>query len=388
MSDRIKFYINKIKINEIILLLAFISLLNNGILFSGLRIYIIIAFGFLFFNNFVLKKTFFNPLSIELYYFIILFFFIITIFPYEDHMEKSRSFTQRFEGRYISQFFRFLFEILTSSYFYFFYKKDKIKFNLILYIATIITILIGLVDILFLNKELYFYFIDNTSVGTRFTSLNIEPRMLGLALVYVYVYFSYMKFSNKKLFPIIVAIFLTISFSSIVFFLMSFLYFNKNKKLIIFSLICFVTIFLLFVLLPYASQFQLLYDRLNTVTTINSGEDYFSIFSIFEIFDRAALNALFNNKIYLYLGFGPNTISIPGSDYIPSFWYQTYEGMLNSPPHTGFVNILSRSGLFFLIYFTIIHLKQKKWYFFILYLLQYNFIFYSFYFIIFDKNDK
>jgi hypothetical protein len=386
MFNKLTLYFKHFTINNVLLFISFISLLNNGILYSGIRIYIIIAISYLIFNNIIFKKSLWNPLSIEIYYFILLFFIILLFFPYDDHMEKSRSFTQRFEGRFITQLFRFILEILASSYFFIFFRKDKKLFNNLLYLAVLITISIGLIDLLILNKNIYFYLINNISVGSRFTSINIEPRMFGLILVYIYVYFSFMEFSNRKLTPIIVAIFFTISFSSIVFFIISFFYFNRKNIpfLTIISAVLFFFIF--FILLPYASTFQLLYDRFYTVTTINTGEDYYPIFSVFEIFDRSALNALYNNKVYLYLGFGPNTISIPSSNFIPSFWYDTYEGILNTPPLTGFVNILSRSGFLFLTYLSINHFRKKRWFFFLLYLLQYNFIFYSFYLIIFEKE--
>jgi hypothetical protein len=296
---------------------------------------------------------------------------------------------QGFDGRYLSQLFRFFLEITASSYFYCLFKKNRDLFLKVLLLSINATILIALVDFIFLGRTIYTQLVGDTHVTYRLTGLNIEPRMFGLILVYVYTFLKLFNFTDKKLFLIILSIFFTISVSSIFLFLFVYAYFNKKNVFIISLALVFISIIIFFIIIPNAESFSLLYERLIQLSTFNGENDYFSFFSIFEVFDRAALNALFNNKIYLMIGFGPNTISIPSSDYIDDKYYKTYDGIINAVPHIGLINMISRSGLLFFIYFYYKLIKRKNKIFLIIYLIQYNFIFYSFYQILFpNNNDK
>jgi hypothetical protein len=76
-----------------------------------------------------------------------------------------------------------------------------------------------------------------------------------------------------------------------------------------------------------------------------------NLFKKFEVFDRAALNFFYNNPKFMFFGTGPNLISIPASDYIDSYSRLIYGNRIDSVPHTGLVNIFSRSGIVgFVIY--------------------------------------
>ena len=371
------------------LFFAFFSILNNGVFeILGIRLYLIIGTLGFFFYKYKLKY-FNNILTYELLYFFILYFIIKLFIQYEDKHIAERTILQKFDGRYLSQLFRIILEIITSVYFYTLYLKYKSTFLKTLLLATNYTIIIALIDYLFLNTSLYHLFLGNTHVSNRFTALNIEPRMFGLILVYVYVFLKLMNFSDKNLLLIVISIFLTISVSSIIIFLISFLYFNKKNKYIVTATLSILFFLIAFLIIPFKDDLILIYKRLDLITTIDSNnDDYYSIFSILEVFDRAALNSLFNNKIYLITGFGPNTISIPSSDYIAPSSFNTYGGIINSVPHTGLINILSRSGFIFLLLFGIKLFHKKKWFFFLIYLLQMNFIFYSFYLILYDSKEE
>lgn len=370
-----------------LLIIIFFSILNNGIFeFVGIRLYLIISLiAFIKFNPNLSYLN--NILTHELIYFGIIYFLIIIFIPYHDSHDAQRTFFQKFDGRYLSQMVRFLLEIITSIVLYKLYTYNKESFLKSLMFATNLTIILALFDYFLFNKFLYSQFLGNTHVGNRFTGLNIEPRMFGIILTYVYVFFKLHLVSNKKLILIILSIFLTLSVSSIIIFILSYLYLNRRNVSLILSSVSFFILILFLFIIPHLDEFQLIIDRLMFLSTIKGGSDYFSIFSIAEVFDRAALNALFNNRIYLFTGFGPNTISIPSSDYIPIELANTYDGIINSVPHTGLVNILSRSGLFFLIYYLSNFYKKDNKIFFWIYLLQANFIFYSFYLILFSKKD-
>jgi hypothetical protein len=371
----------------ILLFISFFSILNNGVLeLFGIRVYLII--GLFYFIT--IKPNYFsfnNILTYEFFYFFVLYFIIITFIPYYDKHINERTILQRFDGRYFSQLLRFFLEILASSYFYNLYTKNKDLFIKVLLFATNTSIIIGLVDFIFLGRSIYTYFLGDTHVSYRYTALNIEPRMFGIILVYIFVFLKYQNVTIKKLLPIIFSIFFTISVSSIIIFLISFIYFYRKNIYVIISSILVLLSFIFIILIPNSDSFSLVYDRLVMLSTINNNNDYFSIFSVMEVFDRAALNALFNNKIYLITGFGPNTISIPSSDYIAPDLSTIYDDIINSVPHSGFVNILSRSGVFFLLFYIFSFKKKKNRLFFLIYLLQMNFIFYSFYQILFNKKN-
>ncbi len=81
------------------------------------------------------------------------------------------------------------------------------------------------------------------------------------------------------------------------------------------------------------------------------------IFTRFEVFDRAALNFLYNKPLYFLLGTGSNLISIPASPYLSSVAYSIYGDRIDSAPHTFFVNLISRSGLIGLIYWILFFFK-------------------------------
>lgn len=373
-------------IENLLLFIAFFSILNNGILdFFGIRLYLLISFFYILSKK-IIFRNFDTILTYELIYFFILYFIITLFFPYNDKHINERTIFQKFDGRYFTQIIRFGLEIIASTYFYHFYKINRDLFLKILLFATNTTIIIALFDFIFFGRSIYNQLIGDTHVSYRFTGLNIEPRMFGIILTYIYVFFNFMNVSTKKLLPIIFSIFFTISVSSIIIFLISFLYFNKKNKFLLISIISGLIFFLIFIILPNSESFSLVYDRIIMLSTINNNNDYYSIFSILEVFDRAALNALFNNKIYLLTGFGPNTISIPSSDYIAPDLSIVYDDIINSVPHSGFVNIISRSGIFFLLFFIINLRKKKYWFFFLIYLLQMNFVFYSFYLILFNKK--
>lgn len=380
-----------IKLNSIsdyILIVSFYSILNNGLFDFGIRLYVILPILYLLYRKQFKLDVFNSIIGFELVYFIFLFIAILTLFPFSDTLSSVRSFTQGFTGRYITQFFRFVLELCVSQFYLRKYRYDSDNFCFSLYLVTLFTIIIGLLDFFVFNGMIYKIVLGETHVSGRYTSLNVEPRMFGIILVYVYSFLAINKYSNKVLLPIILAILLTSSVSSIIIFFVVFLYFNRKSKFLLLSFLSLIFSIFFFYLLPNIDQFTLLFNRLDYLINLKTGSDYYSFFSIFEVFDRAALNALFNNKVYLFSGFGPNTISIPSSYYIPDEFQSIYQGIINSVPHSGLINILSRSGAIFLILFFIKFFRTRNFIFFVVYLFQANFIFYTFYTILFYDECK
>jgi len=297
---------------------------------------------------------------------------------------------QTFDGRYLTQFLRFSLELFFGSYLYEKYKKNKDYFLKLFFLVLKITLLIAVFDFFILNKFLFKSLVGHILTFDRFTGFNLEPRHFGLILVNCYIFLRYMHFSNKKLFVLILCIFLTASVSSIILFLISFSFFQFSKKNIIYFLLSsiFIFTFISYFLFIYSDELLFLLNRISFIVTLKSDNDYFQVFSLFEVFDRSALNALFNNIIYFFTGYGPNTISIISTDYISNLDFNTYDGIINSPPHTGLINILSRSGIFMLILIVLTRIKKRKNIHFFIYLLQSSFLFYSFFLIIDNENKK
>ena len=85
-----------------------------------------------------------------------------------------------------------------------------------------------------------------------------------------------------------------------------------------------------------------------------------AIFTRFEVFDRAALNFFYNNPIYIFLGTGPNLISIPSSKYLDRSGIVTFEGKIVGIPGFGIINLISRSGLLGLFLYCFTYFKILK----------------------------
>lgn len=381
--------ISKYNFYFFLLFLGIFSLLNNGLPgILGLKIHHLIGLLYLFleFKSFRLKISI---LEIEIIYWFFLFYIISWIFPFHDTLEKYRTITQTFSGRYSTQIVGFVLELIFGYFAFFMHNKDNKRFNQYIIFASYLTIFIGYCDLLFLNKAIYTYVLGDTHVLGRLTALSIEPRMFSLGIVYIHFYLKIAKVKFRYNWMLPLAVISTFSLSSIlILFVLELYLVLKNKKKVFRNIL--VGIFLTTTLLIIISKNEIIYNRFETriIALQNLSEaDYFPIFGILEIFDRTSANALFYNWEYLITGFGPNTISIVASYYIPLNYLSTYN-IINSPPHTGLINILSRSGIIFLLMFLMKHRKSKNKVFLYLYLLQYNFLFYTFYYILFSKNDR
>jgi hypothetical protein len=373
---------------KVFIVLAFFSLFNQGILSYIVPLYLLIPLIDVKQRHSILN--FKNIFSLEILYFIILYFFIKFFVEYNDSKEDLRMLMQTFDGRYLTQFIRFCLELFFGSYLYEKYKKNKDYFLKLFFLVLKVTLLIAVFDFFLFNKFLFKSLVGHELVFNRFTGFNLEPRHFGLILVYCYIFLSYMHFSNKKLFFLIFCIFLTTSISSTILFLISFALFSFKKGKIFLFLLLSIFLFsgISYLLFFYSDELLFVMNRISFIITLKNDNDYFQIFSLFEVFDRSALNALFNNIIYLFTGYGPNTISAVSTDYISNLDFNTYDGIINSPPHTGLINILSRSGIFILTLIVLTRIKKSKNIHFFIYLLQSSFLFYSFFLIIDNENKK
>ena len=100
--------VNKFNLfSDVILLVSFFSILNNGVFDFGLRLYVILPFIYLITTNNFKINIYNNLLGYELLYFFLLFIVICLYIPFADPLSNVRTPMQRFEGRFITQIIRF-----------------------------------------------------------------------------------------------------------------------------------------------------------------------------------------------------------------------------------------------------------------------------------------
>lgn len=347
-------------------------------------------------HNQFLKKIL-KPLIIEL--FIIFIFGLIYgfIFPFDDPFESYRSFTQRANMRSIISFSRLLIEFFSILLVVYWIDSKKIKidllikyFAIVIIISFVIAILVYFMPrvfrILFPNFTLHFY-------GVRFTGLVGEPRTMGrffgFSLIFL-LFYKNVSFKKTRIVAIIIsliAVLLSLSASTlIVTGIGLFIYLLVNRKLSSLTLLTLMitTGFLIFNNNEFFQETTMY--KIKSVLAIEQKEKPIKLpnepdlFTRFEIFDRAALNFLYNNPKYALLGVGPNLISIPASRYLPPEYLnsEVYGYGINTVPTTFLVNTISRSGivglfLYLFFFFTIydnLSEKKEKYCFFVISIMQ------------------
>ena len=361
------------------LVLIIISLMGNMFFFDvfGTRVLLfhmlaLIAVPFYIFDNFNLLNKYIKSIKVEYITLLILGIFFGYILPWEDN-SNIRSWSQLAGGRAIVALIRIFIELLLIYYAYKIFKQQKVtqKYLLGIISKTIIFLtLFSLFDFainheiwkLIFTESAYLPILDN-----RFLGWSHEPRSFGrlilipwfILLIYVQNGY-YIRHSKIALFLGFISIVSSLSFSTyfiffvgmIILFLLRFKLktFNKAFTSLIASA---VFIFLAYYSINKTDYFKsgLVY-RYQLVTQGKGdfqmkGEPY--IFTSFEVFDRAALNFFYNNLNYIFLGTGPNLISIPSSKYLDKSASETFNGTLIGIPGIGLINHISRAGLIGLV---------------------------------------
>jgi len=217
-----------------------------------------------------------------------------------------------------------------------------------------------------LNGEIkQIFFSESRILGDRFSGFNGEPRVLGRICSFVLLLLvTFKSRNNNKLIKIgiwssIIGLVISLSASAYLMTLVwgtLFIIITQKYKYLFFGipLILFAFFFL------NQNEFfreQTLKKIENTVSTedgynqkekVNAQEPEF--FNSFEIFDRAALNFLYNEPFFFISGTGPNMISIPSSPYLTASSYAIYENRIDSVPHSFIINLIARSGVIGLLY--------------------------------------
>ncbi len=328
------------------------------------------------------KKSGLNFIFYEFSYTIFITILFGIIFPWKSLTDYQRSWNQIAEFKSVIQIFRLIADFGVFILIYNWLDSKKISFTNIEKIVKnviIVTVLIGITDF-FLNftlKNLFFSNYDRSEeLFGRFTSFCGEPRVFGKSCLFAFNYLLF--FGNKKnilakIFSII-GILISLSASTFILFVISILLYAYLKRkywvIIAFSITgAIASIFLVtndfFMDNTYKKIEVVLSGNLDALDDDKITEHEPDLFTRFEVFDRAALNFLYEKPIYSLIGTGSNLVSIPASPYLSSVAYAIYGDRIDSAPHTFIVNLFSRSGLigftlWILFYFKFLYYNYKK----------------------------
>jgi hypothetical protein len=337
----------------------------------------IFALPIIIWNFKLLLRTPFKFLFQEYIYLIILGVVFGLLIPWQSYEDIHRSWSQKALGRTTFQLVKFFADFLNCLFWFVMIRTKKVNFNTfnkIVSYSIIFTVFVGILDLfIFKNQIKNFLFSDANllRVNDRFTSFNGEPRGIGRTCVYISIMLFYLRiYCNQKTLLNMVALFvaqlgliLSLSASAILLDLLIILIIILHQPGKLKYAYLLVGSFIISVLYIYLNESQIFREKtlskLEMVLSMEGRENYRyrdninepKIFKSFEVFDRAALNFLYFNPVYLIIGTGPNLISIPASDYIDTYSAKIYGKRIDSVPHSGFVNILARSGIIGLLLF-------------------------------------
>jgi hypothetical protein len=285
---------------------------------------------------------------------------------------NERYWSQTYLGRSLISSFRFFLEILSIYGTFFIFsrlgRKDSLK---ILYWVGMTSITYGLLNYVsngYLNSILFPA--SRLELSNRMIAMNTEPRSFGQSMIILSTIFFLEFLESRELKSIFVSmlfsVFLVFSssatsvltlgfvYSILIFKHIKFKYINRLIRLALPILLFSSIIFSLYVNLFLDSGF---YDeaiaKISMVFGVSDyrveragdSDDVLPIFSRLEVFDRAAMNFMADNPIFMLIGTGPNTVSIPASDYIDSYSKLIYGNRIDSTPHSGLINSFSWAGL-------------------------------------------
>ena len=308
-----------------------------------------------------------QPLYFEFLYLIILAIVFGYIFPWKSTFDYERTWGQRAEGRAIIQVFRLFAEFSLILLLLLWLNRKRITIDYLLKavsVITIFTLIIALFDTSMNGGLKQIFFSGLRIIGDRFTGFNGEPRSFGRICSYVLLFLVAFRVSHKNwiitigIWSAIIGLVLSISASAFILVLVWGLIYlvitRRYKSIVYFIFIIPILAFILNNNEVFVEQTQkkiltvLIADvSLSDIEKVNDIEPVF--FQSFEVFDRAALNFLFNNPIFFLIGTGPNMISIPSSPFLTTTAYSIYEDRIDSVPHTFLINLISRSGVIGLI---------------------------------------
>ena len=300
--------------------------------------------------------------------------------PWIDVFESFRTITQRLPGRTIVGLIRILESLCITFTFYYFVAFKNVKVSYILRVFVLIALVISVItffDIFFSSIIKSLILGKANFTANRITGLSGEPRSFArsMSLAFLISYTSLVAKSQvlpKWLLLLcsiqsLVCIILSMSASALVAIAMSVLFlhlfFGKVKFKNLFRLLGMLSLVVLGILgnREYRNHLasRLIEDSIHGNQKEIKGVP--TLISKLEVFDAAAAGFFFHNPRFLLLGTGPNTINIPSSVYLSRYSKGIYRHGINSIPHTGFLQILSRSGaLGLILHFRFILVYYKR----------------------------
>jgi len=368
-----------------IVVLIVISLMNDMFVIPfgfSLAIHYFIAIVFipklLFQYKLIPKKikVLITPLYLEFFYLVLLAIIFGYIEPWVSRWDYQRSWSQLAEGRAVIQVLRLISEFSLILIIVLWLQMKQITIGFIIKVVAIIIscmVVFSLVDFSLGGVLKVLLFPDARLLSDRLTGLNVEPRSFGRICSFVLLLLLIFNKNNEKIIKVglmfsIIGLIISLSASSFLMtFVWLFIYIVLTKKVryLFWSIpIILISLFYLNKNETYSSETL---KKINYVTSINEDTDKEKVnadepevFSNFEIFDRAALNFLYNEPLFIVLGTGPNMINIPSSPYLTASFYAIYENTIDSVPHSFFVNLISRSGLIGLLIWIVFVFKVRR----------------------------
>lgn len=311
-----------------------------------------------------------RPLWFEWRYLLVLSFIFGLVIPWE-YMDYLRTFTQTALPRSIISVCRFFLEICSIIVPLVFIIRYRLSLEVLLnFVAYAILLTFGIAIIDFVLGFPIKSLLGARLIELRITGLNGEPRSFGKIMLmgFVIITFAKAKFKSKPLFIVtqlvtIVGLLLSSSASALFAFFVVILpislFFWKKELLIIPATLAILVLPNVDAIIESLVSSDIITEKTlgkieavvgeerveNDDTTVRGGFIEPEFFKRFEIFDRAALNFLYDEPLYFFIGTGPNLISIPSSEYVNDYDRSTYGEVINSVPHTFLINVLSRSGI-------------------------------------------
>jgi len=321
-----------------------------------------------------------RPIYVEYSYLFILMICFGFLFPWGGDGDNLRLWSQNAGGRSVVAITRFLNEIILMTVTFYLIKQGKINFNTLLKIlglVSLVMVMFAVLDYVTGHTLRDVFFSTARSMEGRVTGFSGEPRGFGrgvaiisLILMASYVHNIRIKYHRLYILLALTGVLLSASLSTytVVFLSLGVLVHRMtlSRKIVgLGFLICLLGIFSFYVANNNQSNhFLHKIESLAQGNWMDKDDDEPMLFTRFEVFDRAALNFLYHNPIYALSGTGPNLISIPASNYLSAYARVIYGSQINSVPHTGFVNVLSRSGVLGLIcffsFFKKLYIAAKK----------------------------
>ncbi len=329
-----------------------------------------------FFFKELLRIKFSLPRALFLEFFLLvcLALYFNFVSPLEGAGEATH-FSRSVEGRSILGSIRIFSDFSILVFIVFLFKNKIIDLDYFVktvFIIATIHVSVALFDF-FLNYPIKRIFISNVYVTNRPHGFCHEPKALGRLtfgafLMFFSLYLSKVKLPSVPRYAIVILLvgfLMSVSASTIIagiitiFLTILMMTTTKNIKRVL------IILFLFLSSLYGVSQLEVFQNKtLKKIEfaigfiTRDKRPDEPALFTMLEIFDRSAAYFFIKNPEYIWLGTGPNLVSIPATNYM-SDYYDSFVKRADGLPQT-IIYYFSRSGIFGMLIFISVFLKLRR----------------------------